>query len=119
MKMRAEHMQAFSEAAVDEFEDRVVAHLSQYFGDRCAELGQVKVRELIRDAATRANDREFTAEQDVARYVQIAFVYGTDFDMAAWAAPLLARTDLSPREKLQRLYGQALLQMEKAARGSP
>ena len=92
MKIRSEQMAAFSQAAVRGFEDRMVAHVREFFPGRCESLGEEKTRETIRYGIARAEAYNIVVERDVCKYIDVMFAYGRDFDTnpkLPWAGAIL------------------------------
>lgn len=108
MKLRKEQMEAFSEAAVQDFEDRMAHHLQKCFPEQCEALGNTKTREAIREGIALASDYGITLEPDVCRYISLMFAFGRRFDrdrQLPWAGRIL--NDPSPMDasaKVDRLY---------------
>ena len=75
-----EQMESLSKAAYKEFENRMVAHLKEFFPDECEELGEDEVRDEIKYGVRRAKVYGFESEQDVCRYIDLMFAFGGDFD---------------------------------------
>lgn len=107
-KIRQEQMTAFQGDALRVFEERMVAHVGRCLPECMADLGEGRVREVIRLGIERAAVFDIVAERDVCKFIDLMLVFGTDFDVArAWAREILDDESESPRGKLQRLYEQA------------
>jgi len=92
MRLRKEQIEAFSAAARQEFEDRMVEHLNEFFPRHCKAMGEEGVRQEIRHGVARARTYEITSQRDVCKYIDLAFVYGRDFDTnpkLPWAGRIL------------------------------
>jgi len=106
-KLRQEQMAAFTQAVLQNFEDRMVVHLNQFFPEQCTMLGEPKVRETIRYGIQRAASHGIVVERDVCKYLDLMFAFGPDFDQDPrhpWAAEILndpKTTD--PETRLKRL----------------
>jgi len=117
--IRNEQMQAFSEAATKNFEVRMVAHLRQFFPERCAPMGEEEVRQEIRCGIERAATYGIVAERDVCHYIKLMFGLGRDFDRDSklpWAQNVLTDKVLKdPATRIKHLYG---LMVHKAGIGA-
>jgi hypothetical protein len=110
-----------SEAAVIDFENRMVVHLGRHFSEQCEALGEHGVREAIRFGIARSSHYGIVNERDVCKYIDLMFAFGREFDTdedLPWASRILK--DKDPRYhggtlKIERLYETALTQVHNAA----
>jgi len=90
------------------FEDRMVLHLKEFFPDQCRMLGEKDTRAAIRNGMERAETYGLGTESDLAKYLNVMFTFGRDFDTdpeLPWASAILnARDGSAPSERLARLY---------------
>jgi hypothetical protein len=85
-------MEAFSEAALKDFEELMLPHLKKFFPDFCEAAGEAEVRKLIRHGVERAGSYQITAKRDVSRYIDLMASLGADFDKdqdLPWAGEIL------------------------------
>ena len=112
MKIRNEQMEAFSQAATRDFEDRMVGHLKEFFPKRYRALGEAKTREVVREGITRAGQYGIVAEQDVCIFTDLMIAFGRRFDETPhlpWATETLNDENIpDPREKTERLRTAAI-----------
>ena len=104
--LRQSHLDAFTAAARESFEDRMVAHLESRFPNECEELGDANVRDRIWEGVERAEAYEIRAEKDVATFIRYMFGLRRDFDTSrktAWAGEILDETDVPATERLARI----------------
>lgn len=90
--VRKPQIAAFSAAATESFENRMVARLYRSYHKECEALGESGVREVIRYGIDRAGKYEIRSEKGVAQYVYLMFEFGRDFDgdpAHPWAAQIL------------------------------
>lgn len=78
--IRKEQMAAFKQYMRRQFEEKMVGHLHTYYAEACHQLGEVKIRGMIRHGIARAKLYGITAETDVSRYINMMFVFGPEFD---------------------------------------
>jgi hypothetical protein len=104
MQIRAEQMQAFSNAATADFENRLAAHLHRFFPEACQSLEEAGVRERIRYGISAAGTYDIMAERDVCKYIDVMFTLGWHFDrdpQFPWAYEIL--TDASVEDPAARI----------------
>lgn len=120
--IRKDHMIAFSRAASQSFEDRMLKHLRQFFPDQCTALGESTTREHINYGIHRAAIYGIVVERDVCKFIDIMFTFGRDFDDGVnfpWARRiLLERQFPSPSARVCHLYEVAMSEVLKAANGA-
>jgi len=108
LRIRKEQLQLFQDQARVVFEERVSANLQECFPDECNALGPQGLRETVRVAIERAESHGLETEYDVQRYCNVAFALGLDFDTQfAWAAELLADTELAAESRVSELCERA------------
>lgn len=119
MKMRPEQEQAFSQAAVQRFEDRMVTHLGKFFPEQCDALGEADTRAAIREGIQRAAQYDIISERDVCKFTDLMFAFGRRFDEDSklpWARQVLADpAHPNATVKTNRLYDAALRHARQAA----
>jgi hypothetical protein len=106
-KFRKEHLDAFEAQAVRLFTSRLVAHIKAVWPAETAELGDAALAEAVRASIKRAVAIGLSAEFDVVRFVDLAFILGKDFEVSplgAWTRPILADRVMAPSAKMDRLY---------------
>jgi hypothetical protein len=101
--IREEQVQVLSEYMRKSFEDRTLVHLKRFWPERCEAAGDDAVRQSIRDGIRRARGHGMSSEYDLARFIDLMYGLGMDFD-ASWAGKYLANEELSPRARLDALY---------------
>jgi hypothetical protein len=119
LHVRPEQMKVLNEHMLRKFEDRMVAHLNQFFAEQCKKLGEDGTRKAIRDAMERAAGYEIVSERDVCIYIDIMFEFGRDFDKdpkLPWANKILNDKALKGEqtEKVDRLYDAAMKNLKQA-----
>ncbi|HYO53139.1 hypothetical protein [Archangium sp.] len=114
LRVTKEQFEAFSKQLLKSFEDRMVGHLWEFFPNRCKKIGDEQVRNTVHQGISRAASHGFVSERHVARYIDVMFFLGLDFDTShesPWVANILARHNLTQEEKLQRLHDRALAEL--------
>jgi hypothetical protein len=103
LNIRQEQNDAFLQHRARSFECRMYAHVTRIWPAECKELGEEAVRQTIRFGVGRAQVYGLALEYDVARYVDLTFVYGRDFDKdprLPWVRAILNDDRLDPSEKM-------------------
>ncbi len=62
------------------FEDEMVIHSKEFTPRLCKALGDEQLRVAIRQAMKRAGDYGFTLRGPMRLYIELTFLYGSDFD---------------------------------------
>jgi hypothetical protein len=119
LTIRKEQMQALSRVTIQEFEKDMAQHLTQFFPDESAAMGDKALRAHIRHAIARAKEYGVTSERDLCKYLNLTMVYGRDFDTdpeLEWMRDFLADPDVpDPGERMSRLYAESLHRLEREA----
>jgi hypothetical protein len=105
--LRQHHTEAFNKDIRRRFEERMYAHVNQFFPAKCQALGEPAVRQWISHGIERAQSYGIVAERDVSKYIDIMFVFGRDFDADPrhpWAAPILKARAVDPTHKTNFLF---------------
>jgi hypothetical protein len=110
--IRQKQMETLSQAAVKDFENRMVIHLNKFFPEQCEALGEPKTREAIQYGIKRAAIYEIETERDVCKYIDLMFAFGRDFDIdpgLPWAARILQDAKYkNPTTKVEDLHQTAV-----------
>jgi hypothetical protein len=84
----------------------IAKHLKQFFPRHCAALGEAGLRERVSDGIARAVAHGFTSDVEISHYIDLMFVFGTDFDTdptLAWPQAILSDRTLSTAQRIERL----------------
>src|SRR5579863_746101 len=110
--LRKEQLKIFETIAAKDFEQREVVHLREHFPDQCSVLDEATLLEIILYGAERAKVYGIMAEGDVAKYIDVMFTLGKDFDRDSkysWAARTLSDPNLDgPGARIDRLWAEVL-----------
>jgi hypothetical protein len=113
LTIRATQMESFAQQEFRKFEDLMVNHLTQFFPVQCKALGITQLRELTQHGIRRDAGYGITTERDICKFINLAIVFGRDFDReerSAWATQILA-TGKTPGSKIRSLCEAAKLQL--------
>lgn len=98
---------------------RLCVHLHAHFAPQMAAIGAAALHGLVGDAVARAASYDLHSERDCCRFVNLAAVYGWDFDQrsdTAWMQSYLLDTSVSvASQRLQRLADECLRRRAMAA----
>ncbi|AKT38681.1 hypothetical protein [Chondromyces crocatus] len=119
MKISQPQLDTFAQTNPAIFTEWLIDHVHRFFADCCDELGPETVRLEVHEAIQRAAHHGFVEPLHIARYTDMVFEFGTDFDddpRFPWAAQILADPALStPAERMERLHAAALDQVTRDA----
>jgi hypothetical protein len=107
---------ALSQDARRRFEDLVIAHLKEFFPERCRPLKEPDLRAVIDYGVKHAAVYNIVSEQGVCTYIDLMFLFGKDFDkhpQLPWACQVLTDPSIdTPETRVYqlRLAAQAHLQ---------
>lgn len=110
LTIRREQIEALNADMRRRFEIRMVAHVNQFFAQRCQLLGDAGVREWIVAGIERAAKYDIKAELDVCRYIDVMFVFGREFDVDPrypWATRILNARASTARARVNHLVKSA------------
>lgn len=117
LKIRQEQRAVLSEHAASDFEDRMVAHVREFFPEAYRDLGEQRTRALIQDGITNAARYDMWSEQDICRFIDLMLVLGRDFDLdpeLSWIAEILRQSSTEQSLRLDQIYGTLLAQSEES-----
>jgi len=86
-------MTVFEEAAVRNFEDRMLAHLKDFAPNHSKILTEDEMRMVIRHGIKKAESHGFTLERGPRIYTELILMFGSSFDadpQLPWAADVLS-----------------------------
>jgi hypothetical protein len=92
LKIRAEQLEAYSQAEVERFREWMAAHLKRFFPRQCKALGDDQLNETIWFGIKRAATYGIKAKRDVCKYIDLVILLGRDFEKDGklpWASEIL------------------------------
>ncbi len=117
--MREAQMTTFEQAAIHNFENRLLEHLKEFFPKHCEILGEDQVRKVIRLGIEQAEQYEVVSERDLHLYVGLMFMLGSYFDQdpqLPWAGKILKDEDIvDPSDRIDKLHDRAMAFLNEAA----
>lgn len=85
-------------------------HLREHLSDECRALGAA-FEQVVERGIDRARSYGLRSERDLAKFLNLVLVFGTDFDRESWAARILDRVDRGPTLRINQLYSDALARL--------
>lgn len=110
LKIRSEQMEALEQAAIRNFEQRLLQHLREYFPKHTKLMAEEQLKKVIHYGWERAQTYGLTAENSITLFTDLMFLLGRGFDtdpQLPWAAEILNK-ELSDEERTQTLYEKAI-----------
>lgn len=92
LTIRKEQMAVFEKDAENDFENRMLSHIKEFFREQNERLAEASLRELIRYGVDRAAAYGIELQPDVCQYIDLMLVFGRDFDRdpaLPWASSIL------------------------------
>lgn len=106
--LRQEQLDLFARIEMGRFEDRVIAHLRQYYTERMAGIPAETAREFVRFCVRRAARYGIERERDIVLFIDVAIALGQRFDelpQHQWAVQILTDEFLtSPGVRIEALH---------------
>src|SRR5579875_1156058 len=68
LEIREEQVKIFQNEALRKFESQMISHLDQFFPERCRELGEEKIREMIQYGVKHAATYRIVSHRHVCRF---------------------------------------------------
>ena len=117
--MRQTQMATFEQAAVHNFENRLLEHLREFFPKHCEILGDEQVRKVICLGIEQAKQYDLVSARDLYFYVGLMFMLGSYFDQdpqLPWAARILKDENIVySHDRIDRLHERAMAFLNEAA----
>ncbi len=92
MYVSPEFFESASENARERYIDRVLAHVQEFFPERCQKLGAARTRDAVCYGLERGESYDLTSELDLCKFVDVMFTLGPRFDEDpewSWTAGVL------------------------------
>jgi hypothetical protein len=80
LTIRQEQVEAFRQAALQRFENKMVEELRKSFPKTSEKLKESGIRDIIRHGIQRAREYGIVRERDVGRYIAVTLMFGPNFD---------------------------------------
>ncbi len=80
LEIREEQVKIFQNEALRKFESQMISHLDQFFPERCRELGEEKIREMIQYGVKHAATYRIVSHRHVCRFIDLLVLLSHDFE---------------------------------------
>jgi hypothetical protein len=112
LRVRKEQIDILAEAALEAYEDDMLAHVEKFFPNHVRVAGEPVIRAVIRFGMKRAAAYGFDTDRNVSLYITTMFMLGSRFDedvMYPWAQEILTDpADPDPYSRAERTADKAL-----------
>jgi hypothetical protein len=119
LTIRKEQYSVFEQNEILKFENPTYIHLNQLYPEQCQDLGEPRLRRMIKYGIQRAATYEIRTAESVHKYIEVMLLLGQDFDKDSnypWAEKLLNDENLrNPKTKADRVHESALQYLSKKA----
>jgi len=105
--IRQEQAETFRQHHLRKFEDEMVEHLAKFAPKHWKSICEQSGRQVIRLGIAQAKKYEFKMRGPVRFYIELMFMFGSDFDtdpQCSWASAVLNAANLDEAERSDRLY---------------
>jgi hypothetical protein len=102
LRIRSEQMQVFQAAALQNFEDEMVAHSKKYSLRLCQVLGDEQIHVAVHGAIERCFEYGFTFRGPIRLFIEMMFMLGSHFDrdpQYPWAGDILRDSETADQMK--------------------
>ena len=117
--IRRAQMDALSQAAQHNFENEMVRHMYEFSPAHCDVIGEGGVRSVISLGIARAGNYGFNNRGPVRFYLDLMFMFGSDFDsdpQLPWATAILNDEEVPDQMmRAERLYSKSMEYVEAVA----
>jgi len=96
LKLRVEQMQVLAQVPQREYLKNMVAHALKFFPDECAKIGAPNLKKFVQDGIAKADKYGIEDRADVAKFLNLQFVFGPEFDLErVWASEVLGNASIT------------------------
>lgn len=115
--IRNEQMEAFEQAAFENFQRGMVKHVREHFPKHVEVFGEETILNVIRHGCDRAKEYEFTTEHEVCLFIDLMIMLGSGFDtdpQLPWTAEILGDESIAePTDRIDHLYARAMAYLDR------
>ena len=123
LTIRQSQMDIFATAARERFVSEMVDHVKTYFPSQYAKLGDAGLRNTLTETILKAKTYGFSSKRDVCKFINVAMMFGPDFDRSLPLFPNILAGPERPSVKARRLSETSLaiynIAKDRRKRGSP
>lgn len=96
-------MDIFAAATRERFVSEMVDHVKTYFPSQYRKLGHAGLRTILTATVLKAKTYGFNSKRDVCKFINVAMMFGPDFDRSLPLFPTILAGPEHPSVKAQRL----------------
>ena len=119
LKIRDSQMKTLEDAALQRFENELIEHIKEFAPKHSEVIEEEGVREVVRLGMERAGKYGFTKRGSIRFYVELMFMFGSDFDtdfQLPWAEGVLNNDQIkSEMERADILHEKMVEYLEQVA----
>jgi hypothetical protein len=96
LTIRDEQFEILRQLGFKEFEDKMLAHIQEYFPEEYESMGEKVARDFIKLGIKKAETYQIKTQRSVCKFIDIMITAGEDFDEAdryRWAREILDGSD--------------------------
>src|SRR5579862_4235129 len=101
--IRQAQMDIFAAAARERFMSEMVDHVKTYFPSLHKKLGDAGLRDTLTETVRKAKTYGFSTRRDVCKFINVAMMFGPDFDRSLPLFPTILAGPEHPSVKARRL----------------
>jgi hypothetical protein len=96
LKLRVEQMQVLAQVPQREYQKNMMLHAQKFFPEECTKIGALNLEKFIQDGIAKADGYGIDDRADVAKFLNLQFVFGPEFDHeCAWASEVLGNVSIT------------------------
>jgi hypothetical protein len=103
LTIRRAQMDVFVAAARERFVNEMVEHVKRYFPSQYRKLGDAGLRNTLTETVHKAKTYGFSSKRDVCKFINVAMMFGPDFDRSLPLFPTILAGPEHPSIKARRL----------------
>lgn len=116
LQISSEQETAFKQSAIEDYQDRMVIHIGEFFPKHYAKLGDENTRTLIQYGIDQAKTYQLYSERDVCLFIDLLIALGLDFDDSEdypWAKAMLTDKNYSDsKTRIDSVHAKAMQELK-------
>lgn len=107
LRIRPEQMKVFEQDMLKRFKEEMVEHSKEFSPELCNIIGEEQLRVALKQAMKRANEYGFSNRGPIRLYIDMMFLFGSDFDTDPQYLKLteILKRDEDQMQRAEALYG--------------
>jgi len=116
LTIKSDQLKILEQAAFQDFEERMVLHIREFFPDNFDAMGEADSRLLIQHGIEQAALYGFVSKQDVCKFIDLMVCFGAEFDTDVnepWAKAILSDNSLlNASDRMDALFNAGMGQLD-------